>query len=316
MNREVFIVVLEKSIHIHSSKDMKVLHVINDAPCNGILALSSLEDKSWLAYPCSHDNGMIQLFDTKHQKNGLIINAHNNLIAAICFDRNTTLLATASHKGTVIRVFGLDGKKVYELRRGLTRNANISSITFNSNGEFLVVSSNTQTVHIFKLCEENKIHDGQQRPSTNPSSSNEDNSWFGYFNQSISAITSYIPETITEAFVQNRAFATAKLPFTDLKSICVMTSIDKQNYLLVVASDGLMYIYQVDVVSGECVLIKQHLLDVHQPCKPTTAPSNTYADVIKGSGDAIVATSTIETASSSQVGLPLDYSGEYPSMQS
>ena len=67
-------------------------------------------------------------------------------------------LATASSAGTVIRVFCTLGStrkyfRMYELRRGFLRSATISTLTFCLNDQFLVSSSNTETVHIFKLGE-------------------------------------------------------------------------------------------------------------------------------------------------------------------
>ena len=81
-----------------------------------------------------------------------MIPAHTGHLAAIQFSPSGTRIATASDKGTVIRVFNvLDGAKLYELRRGLKRTADIYSLSFSSCGDYLACSSNTETVHIFKL---------------------------------------------------------------------------------------------------------------------------------------------------------------------
>ena len=45
----------------------------------------------------------------------------------------------------------LKGKRLYEFRRGVARCAVISSLSFSSDAMFLAVSSNTQTIHVFKL---------------------------------------------------------------------------------------------------------------------------------------------------------------------
>jgi autophagy-related protein 18 len=61
------------------------------------------------------------------------------------------MLATASDKGTVIRVWSIPGsEKLYQFRRG-TREARIHSINFNVVSSLLAVSSAHDTVHIFKL---------------------------------------------------------------------------------------------------------------------------------------------------------------------
>lgn len=61
------------------------------------------------------------------------------------------MLATASDKGTVIRIWSIPGaEKLYQFRRG-TREAKIYSINFNAMSTLLAVSSAHDTVHIFKL---------------------------------------------------------------------------------------------------------------------------------------------------------------------
>jgi autophagy-related protein 18 len=62
-----------------------------------------------------------------------------------------TLLATASDKGTIIRVFSLpDAHKLYQFRRG-SMPSRIFSMSFNITSTLLCVSSATDTIHIFKL---------------------------------------------------------------------------------------------------------------------------------------------------------------------
>ncbi|KNE99094.1 hypothetical protein PSTG_07574 [Puccinia striiformis f. sp. tritici PST-78] len=60
-------------------------------------------------------------------------------------------MATTSDKGTVVRVFSVpNGQKVVQLRRG-SYLAGIFSISFNCVSSLLAVSSDTNTVHIFRL---------------------------------------------------------------------------------------------------------------------------------------------------------------------
>lgn len=80
-----------------------------------------------------------------------IIQAHKAPVANLSLNSTGTLLATASDKGTVIRVFSLpNGDKLHEFRRG-SYPAKIYSISFNAVSTLLCVSSDTETVHIFKL---------------------------------------------------------------------------------------------------------------------------------------------------------------------
>lgn len=55
-------------------------------------------------------------------------------------------------QGTVIRVHSVtDGQCIYEFRRGYARCVSIYSLSFSADSLFLCASSNTETVHIFKL---------------------------------------------------------------------------------------------------------------------------------------------------------------------
>lgn len=83
-----------------------------------------------------------------------MIPAHDSPLAALSFNPSGTRIATASEKGTVIRVFSIvDSVKLYEFRRGVKRCVSISSLGFSTDSSFLCCSSNTETVHVFRLDE-------------------------------------------------------------------------------------------------------------------------------------------------------------------
>jgi len=98
-----------------------------------------------------------------------VIEAHNSPLSCIALNNEGTLLATASEKGTIIRVFSIpDAQKLYQFRRGSIP-ARIFSMSFNSTSTLLSVSSATETVHIFRLGDSNKgrsnsISSGPNRP--------------------------------------------------------------------------------------------------------------------------------------------------------
>ena len=59
-----------------------------------------------------------QIFDALNLASKSMIPAHTGQLAAIQFNPSGTRIATASDKGTVIRVFNVaDSSRVYELRR-------------------------------------------------------------------------------------------------------------------------------------------------------------------------------------------------------
>ncbi|EPE08035.1 wd repeat domain-containing phosphoinositide-interacting protein 4 [Ophiostoma piceae UAMH 11346] len=80
-----------------------------------------------------------------------IIPAHSSELAAIALSRDGSLLATASEKGTLIRVFHTTNSgRVAELRRGVDQVA-IFSLGFNPSGTMLACTSDKGTLHIFDI---------------------------------------------------------------------------------------------------------------------------------------------------------------------
>ncbi|XP_004709391.1 WD repeat domain phosphoinositide-interacting protein 1 [Echinops telfairi] len=252
LNRQRLLVCLEGAIYIHNIKDMKLLKTILDIPANptGVCALSINHSNSYLAYPGSQTTGEIALYDGSTLKTVCTIAAHEGALAALAFNPSGSKLASASQKGTVIRVFSVpDGQKLFEFRRGMKRYVNISSLVFSMDSQFLCTSSNTETVHIFKL-----EHLTDSRPE-------EPGSWTGYVGRVFMAATNYLPSQVSDMMNQDRAFATGRLSFSGQGNICTLATIQKLPRLLVASSDGRLHIYNLDPQDGgECVLIKTHSL--------------------------------------------------------
>ncbi|XP_076450576.1 WD repeat domain phosphoinositide-interacting protein 2-like isoform X1 [Babylonia areolata] len=287
LNRQRLVVCLEESLYIHNIRDMKVLHNIRDTPINptGLIALSICDENSFLAFPNSNQTGEVQIFDTINLRGVIMIPAHDNRLAALAFSPKGDKIATASEKGTVIRVFGLpDGAKLFEFRRGVKRCVSITCLSFSQDATFLCSSSNTETVHVFKL----------EQPREKQAE--ESGSWMGMFGAVVKSSASVLPAQMTDMFSQGRSFATAHLPCTGTKNTCAITTIQKLPRLLVVNLEGAMFIYNLDPnESGECQLVRQHRLDGANPegsqgdqasaDRPLTHPStggspgatNTYA---------------------------------------
>ncbi|CAF1371405.1 unnamed protein product [Adineta steineri] len=251
LNRLRLIVCLEESIYIHNMRDMKVLHTIRDVPSNreGLCALSSNSDNSYLAYPGSSITGEIQVFDTLSLKPGIMISAHESPLAAMAFDMSGTKLATASNKGTVIRVHSaVDGTRLFEFRRGVRRVATIYSLAFSPDSVFLAASSNTETIHIFRLA-----NPKEKAP--------EEATWMGYFGRKLSDVAHYLPKQTSEVLTQDRSFAFVHLQSPGMKTTISMNVLNKTLKLFVAGYDGVVCVYEVNTIDGgECKQISQYLL--------------------------------------------------------
>ncbi|ERF71724.1 Autophagy-related protein 18 [Endocarpon pusillum Z07020] len=174
MSRKRLVIVLEHQIYLYDIQNMKLLYTIETSPNPaGICALSPSSENCYLAYPLpqksatssfappshappgsSHvipTSGEVLLFDTVKLEAINVVEAHRSPLSCMVLNNEGTILATASDKGTIIRVFSVpDAHKLYQFRRG-SMPSRIFSMSFNITSTLLCVSSATDTIHIFKL---------------------------------------------------------------------------------------------------------------------------------------------------------------------
>lgn len=224
-----------------------------------------------------------------------VIEAHKSPLSAVALNSEGTLLATASDKGTIIRVFAVPAaQKVFQFRRG-TYPSRIYSMSFNLMSTLLCVSSATETVHIFRLggmisegaSSSRSIDSGGGISPTGSVGSSPSNhagaagAGFEHYMESrrrngsgtfgsmirrssqhigrtiAGAAGGYLPHAVTEMWEPSRDFAFVKLPNAGVRSVVALSSTSPQ--IMVVTSDGYFYVYNVDMEKGgECVLTKQY----------------------------------------------------------
>ncbi|KAL2356763.1 vacuolar targeting protein Atg18 [Cryomyces antarcticus] len=174
LNRKRLVVVLEDQIYIYDVSNMRLLHTLDTASNPyAICALSPSSEHNYLAYPLQkkvappsyaqpshappasiHNNtisGDVLLFDVTKLEAVNVVAAHQAPLSYIALNSEGTLLATASEKGTIIRVFSVpDAQKLYQFRRG-SMPSRIYSMSFNATSTLLCVSSASETIHVFRL---------------------------------------------------------------------------------------------------------------------------------------------------------------------
>ncbi|KAJ5152387.1 hypothetical protein N7492_010682 [Penicillium capsulatum] len=187
LNRKRLVIVLEDQIYLYDIQTMKLLSTIDTSPNpHAICSLAPSSENCYLAYPLpqkspsslnppahappgtshvSPTTGDVLIFDAQKLEAINVVEAHRSPLACITLNSEGTLLATASDKGTIIRVFSVpDGHKLYQFRRG-TMPSRIYSMSFNTTATLLCVSSSTETIHLFRLNHQGPSSDGSSSHS-------------------------------------------------------------------------------------------------------------------------------------------------------
>ncbi|EDW12183.2 WD repeat domain phosphoinositide-interacting protein 2 isoform X2 [Drosophila mojavensis] len=290
MNRQRLIVCLAESIHIHDIRDMKILHSIENIAPNE-LGLCALSLNSHLAFPICQASGELRIFNANKLRTGMTIKAHDTPLSALTFSPSGALLATASERGTVIRVFCVkNGQRVQEFRRGVKRCVRIASLVFAAAGDYLCASSNTETVHVFKIdsravevaelkaiaevaakSDSNAKEQATATTTTKTSSSSAapaantagctteeaaeatpgGSTAATWGGMFTKAMSSLLlPAQVSDVLAQDRAFATVVLPQPGLRNICALTRVQKELRLLIACEDGFLYIHDFNAERG------------------------------------------------------------------
>lgn len=266
LRRDRIVVVLEHKIYVYNFADLKLLHQIETiANPKGLCALSPASSPSVLACPGLHGGQVrVEHYSLKKTK---FIPAHDSNLACFALTLDGRLLATASNKGTLIRIFNtLDGTRLQELRRGADR-AEIYSLAFSQNAQWLALSSDKGTVHVFSLraasgTEESRSGEAQQAvtgvsPPKSASSVNGNGNGSGspiagssllsFASGNPGSSFSFMKGVLPKYFSSEWSFSQYRLP-EETKSIVAFGP--QKNTVIIVGSDGSFYKCAFDPVSG------------------------------------------------------------------
>ncbi|KAK9810333.1 hypothetical protein WJX72_008875 [[Myrmecia] bisecta] len=239
LRRDRIVVALEHKVLVYNFADLRLLHSIETlSNPSGLIALSAAADQTVLACPGLHSGQVrVELYDVRRTK---FIQAHSSALACCALALDGKLLATASERGTLVRIHSTsDGSKLQELRRGADP-ACIFSIAFSKGDhpDWLAVSSDKGTVHVFSLdhhrltpASESASNGDADTPTRNPISA-------------LSFVSSILP---VPYFASERSFAQFRLP-EDTRSIVGFGALP--NTLVVVSASGSFYLATFDTERG------------------------------------------------------------------
>ncbi|KAJ3217346.1 autophagy protein [Clydaea vesicula] len=223
---------------------------------NAPFALSPSSNNCYIAYVENGkvNNGLVHIHDLLQQINVKVIEAHLSPISYLSFSFDGTLLATSSDKGTVIRVFSIpSGTRLFQFRRG-TYVAKIYSISFSPDNNYLCCSSDTDTVHIFKLDSVNNSDTFDLKTNT--------------IEKNLTPVNALIPTSVGSLWELKRDFAFCKLPFSQktlnvkpnlpVFNVCSMSA---DQCVSVANFDGRFYKFKLNTIfGGECFLLREEIL--------------------------------------------------------
>lgn len=115
LRKDKIVVVLEFKIYVYNFADLKLLHQIETwSNSKGICALSPAPKSCVLACPGQQKGEVrVELYSSRRTK---FIQAHDSSLACLSLSLDGSLLATASNKGTLVRIFNTaDGTKLQEV---------------------------------------------------------------------------------------------------------------------------------------------------------------------------------------------------------
>ena len=226
LRKDRIVVALETKVYVYNFSDLQLIHSIETTNNpNGILALSPKENSGVLVCPGTKPGHVhVELYDSDGGRTKHIFEAHQNGLVCVALNHDGTLLATASARGTLIRVFHTSNGHMYrEVRRG-SYVAEIYSIKFRSDSKALVVTSDKGTIHWYSL-----EGDGNEAPQP-------------------SMFEAFLP-----IYFNERSFCQFQLPLAGVHTVCSFIP-KSPNAVIAVCMNGTYFKISYDQRKGETKL--------------------------------------------------------------
>lgn len=153
-------VLLERRTYVYDLGTLELQQTMDVERSRGVGALTACSEPSLLALlaPAEGGRGAVRVYDLLPDGGRVLCEfaAHRSPLALLAWNDAGSLLASASEKGTVVRVHRMPAAaKGFEFRRGST-GARITSLAFTPSSAphpLLCVASTHGTIHLFSLQE-------------------------------------------------------------------------------------------------------------------------------------------------------------------
>ena len=239
LKRNKIFIVCQIKIYVFTFENFTNIDTIStyDNP-KGIIGISQAGNNNIIAYP-DPKCGSVTIKNYDNQAT-TTISAHQSQIACLSMNRDGSLLATASIKGTLIRIYRTsDSMLIQELRRG-SEKAEIYSIAFDINSKYLACSSDRGTIHIFVLKNDNNNNNEEKGENLK--------STFGTFLSFFNVKNEYLNS--------EWSFAQFKIP-----SSKAIVAFGPDNTIIVITAEGKYFQANFDVkVGGSCTKLQEKII--------------------------------------------------------
>lgn len=163
MTREKIFIIFENKVFVYNLSDMRLLDSFDTYPNpHGIFSVVGDTDVMIATLGLRIGEVMIKRYSASMNATYVLNVCHENDIRCLNFSLDGRFIATASTKGTLIRVWTTDSfQKVKEVRRG-SEKADIQSIAFSLDSSIIAVTSSRKTLHAFYVLQPAQMAYGMQ----------------------------------------------------------------------------------------------------------------------------------------------------------
>ena len=269
LKKFLIFIVCEKKIfvfNIENSQNIDCLETSTNK--NGIIAINGDPQKTIMACPIEFnendlDKGYISIKNYKNNKCFPFL-AQDDKISYMVMDYYGLLLATANEKGTLIRIHSCkDGTLLQECKRGKEK-AQISYINFDIDYNYMGVSSDRKTIHIWKL---DNIIEKKEKNTVSPSSNIKNDNVEKVYKKCKTIIDSNIDQKEDEIKVKDIKYYKTESSFSKVRmndTDCIFCFVPN-NIMIIISLKGIYYKAKIDVKGGDCpIILEKNIKEIRE----------------------------------------------------